>query len=364
MRRLALIIVLAALLTTPCLAAGISAEQREAFGVPNLEDSLPGSARDVLGDARVEEALDAEGFVSRLWRAAGERLGESLREAAAGILSVIAIALLCGLAGALAEGESERYVTLGGALAIGAASLSEAGSCLTSATNALYELNDLSKALLPCLTAASVASGAAGSAAAKYAATALFFDMLLTASRSLALPLLYACLAASVAAACLESPALESAAALMKWLCGALLGLLTTAFTVYLSITGAVTGPADALAAKAAKTAISAALPVVGGIISDAAETVVAGAGLLRGAVGAFGLVAVAAVCLAPFLALAARYVLFKGAAVAASAFASKRLGTLIGRIGGVFGMALGLVGAGALMLFLAIISLVKAVTG
>lgn len=362
MRRAAALLLTALLLASPALAADVSKEQGKAFGVPELESALPESARDVLGDAMVEDALEGEGFIARLWEAAKERVGDALRGAAALAACVTAIALLCGLFGAFAEGESLRYVTLGGALAVAVTAVREGGSCLAGASKAIGELLDLSRALLPCLAASAAAGGAVTSAAAKYAATALFMDILLTAAQNVVLPLIYAYLACAVAAACLESGALESAAALMKWLCVSVMTALTTVFTVYLTLTGVVTGPADALTAKAAKTAISAALPVVGGIISDAAETVVAGAGLLRGAVGAFGMVAAAAVCLVPFLTLAARYLLFKAAAAAAGAFAPKPLGTLIGRVGGAFGMALGLVGAGAVMLFLSIISMVKAV--
>ena len=46
----------------------------------------------------------------------------------------------------------------------------------------------------------------------------------------------------------------------------------------YLTASGAIAGSADAAAVKAAKMTISRAIPVVGGILSDAAETVLAGA--------------------------------------------------------------------------------------
>ena len=68
--------------------------------------------------------------------------------------------------------------------------------------------------------------------------------------------------------------------------------------------------------------------------------------------------------CLAPFLSAALRYLLYKAAAALCSAFADKRLAGLISELGGVFGMVLGIVGAAALMLFISIISVTKAVVG
>ena len=104
------------------------------------------------------------------------------------------------------------------------------------------------------------------------------------------------------------------------------------------------------------------ALPVVGGIISDAAAALVAGAGVLRAAVGALGAAVVLGVCLAPFLALGLRYLLYKAAAALASAFAGGRVGALISDVGSGFALVLGVTGAAAAMLFVSIISFVRAV--
>ena len=139
---------------------------------------------------------------------------------------------------------------------------------------------------------------------------------------------------------------------------------LTAVFTAYLGITGAVTGSADAAAVKAAKTVLSASLPVVGGIVSDAASSVVAGAGILRGAAGAFGAIAVCAICAAPVAALGAELLLYKAAAACAAALPSGRLSELIDGIGDACGMMLGLTGCGAVMLFISVISSARAVTG
>ena len=46
------------------------------------------------------------------------------------------------------------------------------------------------------------------------------------------------------------------------------------------------------------------------------------------------------------------------------AAFADKRIAGLVSELGGVFGMVLGIVGACALMLFISIISVTKAVAG
>lgn len=364
MRRLILAVLCCLLLCAPVLAEDAQDELYDALDISGAEEALPDQAREILGDAGVDDAMEPEGMLQKLASAAWDKLGSLWRSAAAAAVKLVAVALLCSLATAFTDGTTERYVGLAGCLAVSAVAFTDAGSCIEAGVAALEDLQTFSRALLPCLTAAAAAGGAVTSAAAKYAATALFMDILMTAARNLLLPLAYVCLAARTASAALDSPAIDGASKLITKVTGIATTVIMTAFTAWLGITGAVTGAADAVTSRAAKTAISAALPVVGGVISDAASTVVAGAGLLKSAVGAFGLIAAACVCLTPFLALGLRYLLYKAAAALAAAFADKRISGLISELGGVFGMVLGVVGASALMLFISIISVTKAVSG
>ena len=356
MRRLVLGILTCLVLCAPALASDAQDELYDALDVAEAEEALPDEARYILGDVGVDDAMEPEGMLSRLADAAWDKLGSLWRPAAGAAAKLVAIALLCSVASAFTDGSTARYVGLAGCLAVSAVAFSDAGSCIAAGVAALDDLQTFSRALLPSLTAAAAAGGAVTSAAAKYAATALFMDILMTAARTLLLPLAYVCLAARTASAALDSPAIDGASKLITKVTGIATTAIMTAFTAWLGITGAVSG--------AAKTAISAALPVVGGVISDAASTVVAGAGLLKSAVGAFGLIAAASVCLVPFLMLGLRYLCYKAAAALAAAFADKRVSGLINELGGVFGMVLGVVGAAALMLFISIISVTKAVSG
>ena len=79
---------------------------------------------------------------------------------------------------------------------------------------------------------------------------------------------------------------------------------------------------------------------------------------------GALGAAVIAAICLVPFLSLGLRYLLYKLAAALAGCFADKRLADLIGDVGSVFALVLGVTGACAAMLFISILSAVKAVSG
>ena len=362
MKRAAVFLLLAFALATPAAAAELDAEQYTAFGADEVSGAVPDSARDIIGEAEAADALDAGGLISRVWDAALDAASERFAEAASGALKLVAVAALCALANAFATDGARNYVTLGGCLAVTVLAFTDAGAWISAGAEAMEELNSFSRALLPCLTATAAAGGMAGSAAAKYAATSLFMDVLISLARTLLLPLAYVLLAVRAAASALDNRALDAAGRLIKRVAMAVTAAVMTAFTLWLSLSGAISGSADALASKAAKSAISTALPVVGGIISDAASTLVAGAGLLRSAVGVFGAVVILAVCLTPFLALGLRYLLYKAAAALASAFAGDRLASLISEVGSVFGLVLGVTGACAAMLFVSVLSFIKAV--
>lgn len=114
---------------------------------------------------------------------------------------------------------------------------------------------------------------------------------------------------------------------------------------------------------RVTKTAISGMIPVVGGIIAEASETVLAGAGLLKGAIGVFGLLGVLALCAYPFLQLGIQYLLYKLTAFLASVIGDTELCGLIGGLGGAFGLILGMVGSCALVLLVSILASAAVVT-
>jgi len=357
-KKLLAVMAMIVLLTIPALAADVpDAETTPAVDTSELEEALPEQAKEILGDVTVSDGTEGTNLLEKVKDWALQNVGQKVKQAAGSALTALAVALLCSVAGAAApDGKTPEYVILGGALAITASCAGSVSSYLAEAKDALTSMSDFSKALLPCIASASAVSGHAVSGAARYAASSLFMDILLTLGTSVVLPLIYAYVAAASANAALPGGVLGGAAKLIKWVCGTVLAVLTTVFTVYLSLSGAVTGSADAVAKGLAKSAISAALPVVGSIIADAADTYLAGAQLLRGAVGVLGLVAVLCVCVGPFLGLGIHYLFFKAAACIVEPFAEGRLSALLGDIGGAYGMALGLVGSAGLMLFISVV--------
>ncbi len=335
----------------------------ELIGTDELTDSLPAEAEEYLRGVSPTNT-SAETVFARLRAAAEQKAAEAFSSAlkTAGVLLIVCV--MIALANTLGMDErAPEFIVLAGVASLGAAALSDFDSYLNLGLASLQSIGDYSKVLLPVLASGAAMTGSAGSAAAKYAATALFMDVLLECARHIVAPCVCALSALSVADAAVGNNVLKAAKKFVRSLCTYLLTGLSLAFTAWLALSDVVAASADALTARMAKTAVSTALPVVGSILSDAAGTLAAAAGVLRGSVGLFGIAAVVGMCITPFLTLGARYLAYKLSAGLCSCVADKRLTTLVEDLGTCFGMILAINGAGALMLFISIYSLIRTVT-
>ena len=111
----------------------------------------------------------------------------------------------------------------------------------------------------------------------------------------------------------------------LKWLISWSLKIVLYVFTGYISITGVISGTADATAVKATKIALSGVVPVVGSIIADASETLLVSAGTIKSAAGIYGLLAILSVSIGPFLRTGVHFLLLKATTAICGIFDTKR---------------------------------------
>jgi len=357
-----IILILAAAL---CLLGGQArAEDAPAELPPELRQAVPEAAELVTGDAGESFGL-LSGIRSLLEEAlAGGRtlLTSGIRSAAAIMAGVILLGVVESAAPAGGE-LLERYGTAVGALWVTAMAAGDLNALIGLGRETITEISLLGKALLPALAAAEAASGGITAASVRQVAAVFFSGVLLTVIERILLPAVYLYIGVAAAAAVVEGEALERVGELLKKAVGWVLGGLLTVFVTYLTISGAVAGAADAHAVKLAKSAVSAAVPVVGGILSDAAESVLAGAGLLRGMVGTLGTLALLGACLTPFLHLGCQYLFYQAASLVSAAAGPKKLTRLIAMLGDAFGLVLAMTAASALLLLVSLMTSVLSVT-
>ena len=324
MRRVLIFCVLAVVCAVPALGAEIAVP-----GLDRVWEEAEGCG--VRRDTTLDQGL------SNLFADAVDQAGALFRASLATAAKLVAVVLLCSLAESVKAGEGLQAANIAGALAITALTMTDMAVMIGLGRDTLGRMEDFSTLLLPVMAVLTAATGHVSAAAVRQGATVLFSQLLITAMDRLLIPLVYAFVAVSCAHAAVGNPGLKKVADLLKSAITFVLTALLLAFVGYLTASGAIAGSVDAAAVKAAKLAISRAVPVVGGILADASESVLAGAGALRGTVGAVGLMVVLAICLTPFLRLALQYVVYKGAAALCATVAQPQLAGLIDAIGSAF---------------------------
>ncbi|MBR4016945.1 MAG: stage III sporulation protein AE [Oscillospiraceae bacterium] len=274
-------------------------------------------------------------------------------------LSVIALVLLLSLTGIMSKSAAGN-IRLTGAVAIGVLLLGPANTMIQLGAETVTDISEYGKLLIPVMTAAIAAQGGASSSTALYAGTIFFNSLLTTVIVKLLIPALYIYLCLSVACCAIDQEMLKQIRDFVKNTMTWILKTVLYIFTGYMTITGVITGTVDSSALKAAKLAISGSVPVVGGILSDASETILVSAGVMKNAAGIYGIFATLAICLGPFLNIGVQYLLLKLTAGVCGIFDYKPTETLIKDFSSGMGLVLAATGTVCIMLLISLVCFMK----
>lgn len=308
---------------------------------------------------------DTESFGEGLWYVIKSAIGalqpdvaEAFRICLSLIAAVILVSILQNFFGA-----TKHIVELAGTVIVSLLLINTSNSLVTLGTQTVEELCEYGKLLLPVMTAAMAAQGRTTASAALYTGTAFFSSLLSTVISRLIVPMIYIYLCLCIAHRAIGEEILNRLRRLVKWGMTWTLKIILYVFTGYISITGVVSGTADAAAVKAAKLAISGFVPVVGGIISDASETILVSAGVMKSAAGVYGLLAIIAIWIGPFLRIGIQYLLIKATAAICSVFGTKQTAGIVEDFSGTMGFALAMTGAVCLLLLISVVCFMKGVS-
>lgn len=345
MKKLILILLLTAFISIPVRAMEITAPE------------APDSALEYM-------PADQGSFGEGLWfvvKSAIGKLQPNLAQAGKTCLAVVACVMLTSLIGSF-PGITKNVTELTTAVAVGCLILGSANSLIGIAVESIRELRDYGKLLLPVMTTAMAAQGGITASAALYTGTAIFDAVLSSLIASVLVPLVYIYVALAVANSALGQQTLKQLQDFIKWLVTWGLKTALYIFTGYMAVTGAVSGTADQAALKATKLTISGMVPVVGGILSDASEAVLVGAGVVKSTAGIYGMLAVLSIAIGPFLHIGIHYLLLKMTAGISGIFASKKSMTLLQDFSCAMGLLLAMTGTVCLMLLISTVCFLKGV--
>ena len=352
-RRFLLLLLLFQRLVLPCAAFDGETETE------TLRGSLPAETAEMLRSAKTETGYDLNAGIGAILKNAWSALGGIFKNGVRTAAVMLAVCIACG---AVAVWLAERsaigavavtYAAVGAVFAVGTAVL---GGTLAEMSAFLGELELFSKALLPTLTAAGIAAGEGGAAVARQSAALVCADLLITLLHRVFLPLCYAVLAMRGVGIVAQNPFFARMSAFGKTAVLLVLRVLLTLYFGYLTIAGLIGSAADSLAKRAAKTAVSAGIPLIGGVLTDAAEAIYAGAALARNTIGVFGLLAVLGCAVLPLLSAGGAYLGLRTAAALAQNLPETGGREAIDAVADAVGMVFAMCASAAALLLLTVI--------
>lgn len=342
----------------PCFlfAALLLCVSASALELPSeLDGTVP---RELIDSAEAGDDLLLRGgqyLFSHFRAALQDAVANSLR----GAMALMLLSLLCGLIEGTAESAGEtpaRYAGYLGVLGAAALSAGDLSALIGLGVETMDELSVMAKLLLPTIAAAMAGGGCVGSASVWQVGALMLSDVFLSLMRDVLVPVLYCMIGTAAAGALLEQSRLsllsKGIGKLLSWGLSAIL----IVFTAFLSISNLLAGSADRLAVKVGKTVISGAVPIVGGILSDATEAVAAAALTLRGTLGVLGVFSVLALCLVPLLRMAVQYLFYQLAAFFSGMVGSQSLSKFLEQLSSAFSLMLAMTAGGAFLLLVSLL--------
>ena len=334
-----------------------------------LSLSIPASASEIQAPEVPESAMD---IMPENTDSFGNALVELLRKGILliqpeldGALRTCSGILICALLYSILPILSEKLtepMAMAWSVALGTVMLQRTGTMIGYAADALRQICDYGKLLCPVLTTALAAQGGLTTSAALYTGTIAFITLLSILVSRLLIPLVYIFLLFSMAGSAIGEGFFRNLADGIKHLLTWLLKTLLIVFTTYMSVTGVVSGTTDAAALKTAKVTLSSVVPVVGGILSDASESVLVSMGILKNAAGIYGILAVLALFMGPFVKVGVQYLLLKGSAALCSLFGDKRISSLVGDFSTAMGLLVAMVAAGCVLILISTVCYLKGI--
>jgi len=328
---------------------------------------LPVSAAEYPAPPAPESAqqympADTESFADGLLyvlKTAISEIRPSLGSATGVCLSLIATVLLMRILSNI-SGEESNVIHLTGAVVIGLLLLDPIHSMVQLGTNTVTEMSEYSKLLLPVITSAMAAQGGVTSSAALYTGTVMFNSLLTSAISRFVVPGLYVFLCLCVAGCAVKEEMLDKIRDTVKKGITWCLKTVLYIFTGYISITGVISGTVDASALKATKLTISGVVPVIGKVLADTSETILVSAGIMKNAAGVYGVLAIIAVFIGPFLEIGIQYLLLKLTGAVCNIFGNKQTVTLINNFSTGMGIILAMIGTVCVLLLISLVCFMK----
>lgn len=317
--------------------------------------SAPGSVEDLL-------QYETSSFSDGLWhmlRAVLEKIMPNIIQCSRICISLVAISVIIAIFSGFHE-KKQLLVQIAGTVLVAGLLFAPTQTLIQDAADMLMQLSEYEKLLLPAMAAALAAQGGIQTSSTLYMATAFLNAFLSKVISNILLPFVYLDLILSCIHSATGEDVLKKLRDMLRKIVNRALRLALYAFTGYLSITGVINGNADQMAVKATKLTVSNAVPVVGNILSDASETILISAAMVKSTVGISGLLVLLAIAIGPFLNIGIQYLIIKITAGVCETFSGGQVARFVEDFADAMQLLLAMIGAVTFMMMISTVCFMK----
>lgn len=198
--------------------------------------------------------------------------------------------------------------------------------------------------MMPVMAGLYVMGGSVGAGAASGASLSLFLSVLSMICTKVILPLLQISFALCITSAMPQSVNLSSVTNLVKNTATTVMAFIFTLLGFVLFIQTAIGASGDTFVARSVRFASGVFVPVIGGMLGDAVRTVIGSVSVIKGTVGAVGVVIVLSVVIPPLVVVLMHKLLLLMCSIIAKVLGCDRESALLCDLGGALSVLLALV--------------------
>ncbi len=327
------------------------------------------SALDENGESAARSAENGVGFdlnrgIGGVIDLAAENFVPILSASINTAVKLLLTILLFSLIGSLfnSDDSTSTGINLAATAAVTAVGAVEVSSALQVVIDYQNRLTDFSKLILPALAATGAAGGTGGESLMLQSGTAIFTDLTVTAYTKLLIPFVFGYMAIRLGGTIVKNGFFRKLADWLKGLVTGAMRIYLTLFMAYLTISGIAGRAADSLALSSAKTAASS-VPYIGGIASEATDAIIAGASVIRGYLGVFGVVGILGSAIVPVMSCGLGWGVTKLSAMFAGAMPSNCGTEAIETIAEAMGLVFAMCAASTALMLLSVVVCAKTVS-
>ena len=323
----------------------VLSSQTDALGISTFLYDSEKYTKDTYGDINLTEiftnSLSGKIDNSTIMNVLFALIGENVKTALASIASVLVIVIIHSILKAISENLGNENVSKIAYyieyILIVTIVMANFSNIITEMKQAVQNLASFANTLIPLMITLMITTGSIASSSMLQPILLLLITFISNFMSNILIPIALVSTALGIISKISDQVQVEK---ISKFLNSGMIWLLGTILTLFISITsleGGLTSSIDGVTAKAAKTAISSVVPIVGSILGDAVNTIVGCSNIIKNAVGIVGIIVILAICIRPIIQLAILSIIYYLGAALCEPIADTKIVGILEQLGGTF---------------------------